>query len=159
MTFCLEGKEPLCSAVDVRKAPAPPNGHGLRPPVGSLLAAKRAQPFRSKARKGVPVVSPSNSPILPKTRAPYLKGEDEHFFMPLMGENAGEPTSDHEFLFETLCCRFTEKKFFRSLRAGRPCFSVVRRRSHNMILQKRKTACSCPPLENSCRCCLPACCA
>ena len=45
-----------------------PNGHGLRPPVGSLLAAKRAQPFRSKARKGVPIVSLSNSPIFPKTR-------------------------------------------------------------------------------------------
>ena len=49
-----------------------PDGHGLRPPVGSLLAAKRAQPFRSKARKGVPVVSPSNSPILPQTRALFI---------------------------------------------------------------------------------------
>ncbi len=39
--FTLRGKEPLCSAVDVRKAPASPDGHGLRPPVGSLLAAKR----------------------------------------------------------------------------------------------------------------------
>ena len=45
-----------------------PNGHGLRSPVGSLLAAKRAQPFRSKARKGVPIVSLSNSPIFPKNR-------------------------------------------------------------------------------------------
>ena len=41
MTVFLRGKKPLCSAVDARKAPASPNGHGLRPPVGSLLAAKR----------------------------------------------------------------------------------------------------------------------
>ena len=60
-----------------------------RPPVGSLLAAKKAQPFRSEAKKGVPVVSPSNSPILPKTRA-LLCG------MSLMGEYAGESTSDSE---------------------------------------------------------------
>ena len=47
------------------------------PPVGSLLAAKRTQPFRSKARKGVPVNSPSNSPILPKTRALCLTSTGE----------------------------------------------------------------------------------
>ena len=45
-------------------------------PVGSLTAAKRAQPFRSEAKKGVPANSPSNSPILPKTRALCLAGKE-----------------------------------------------------------------------------------
>ena len=64
--YSFEGEAPLCSAVDARKAPTSPNGHGLRPPVGSLLAAKRAQPFRSEAKKGVSVVSPQTPPSSPK---------------------------------------------------------------------------------------------
>ena len=51
------------SAVDVRKAPTSPNGHG---PPGRPLDRRqreRAQPFRSGARKGVPAILPPKPPI------------------------------------------------------------------------------------------------
>ena len=38
-------------------------------PLGCCSRQKGPQPFRSEAKKGVPVVPPSSSPILPKTRA------------------------------------------------------------------------------------------
>ena len=96
--FTLRGKEPLCSAVDVRKAPASPDGHGLRPPVGSLLAAKRAPAFPQQSEERRSRSSPSNSPILPKTRALLCGRKIDiliihkifYFYMSLPGEYAGE---------------------------------------------------------------------
>ena len=65
-TACLGEREPPHSAVDARKPPSSPNGHGLRSPVGSS-PARVAQSFCGKARKGVLVdLPPPSPPSLPQ---------------------------------------------------------------------------------------------
>lgn len=72
------GRAPLLcacpiSAVDARKAPSSPNGHG---PVGrlSVAPAREAQLFRSEARKGVFVIFP---PSLPSPARFYQEKREE----------------------------------------------------------------------------------
>ena len=107
-----------------------PNGHGLRPPVGSLLAAKRAQPFRSEARKGVPVDSPSSSPIFPKTRTYFLKNTLQRR---QVEPHAPASSSRAERAFSGCAARSASTTrpvisrktlFFSSRRAGRYCAST-----------------------------------